>query len=96
MIGGYTIIDVSDVALTTSYKDCSVSFDDVIRQITTGKIILVTTNNGVYTASVSKTTATEITLVSLVTVSSSSIDQITFTINNKNQIKKTTTTFTKA
>lgn len=96
MIGGYTIIDVSDVALTTSYKDCSVSFDDVNRQITAGKIILVTTRDGVYTVSVSKTTATEITLVSLVTVSSASIDQITFTINNKNQVKKTTTTFTKA
>lgn len=96
MIGGYTIIDASDVTLTASYKDCSVSFDDVNRQITTGKIILVTTKDGVYTASVSKTTATEITLISLVTVSSASIDQITFTINNKNQIKKTTTTFTKA
>lgn len=96
MIGGYTIIDVSDVSLTTSYKDCSVSFDDVNRQITAGKIILVTTRDCVYTASVSKTTTTEITLVSLVTVSSASIDQITFTINNKNQIKKTTTTFTKA
>lgn len=96
MIGGYTIIDVSDVALTTSYKDCSISFDDVNRQITVGKIILVSTRDGVYTASVSKTTTTEITLVALVTVSSASIDQITFTINNKNQVKKTTTTFTKA
>lgn len=95
MIGGYTIINVSDVSLTTSYKDCSLSFDDVNRQITAGKTILVAARDRVYSAFVTKTTATEITLVSLVTVSSDSIDQITFTINNKNQVKKTTTTFTK-
>lgn len=96
MIGGYTIIDVSDVALTASYKDCSVSFDDVNRQISASKIILVSTEDGVYTASVSKATTSEITLVALVTVSAESIVQTTFTINNKNQVKKTTTTFTKA